>query len=197
MAQLYDIIISVMISGILLSMLIGFNGNITQEAVAQTIKMMAQSNLTTVTEIVDWDFRKMGYSLPASDSSIISAESTKIKFKGVFNSTGAPGTIDTLTYQLDTAASGNANKNTHMLFRKLNAQARQKMNMGITRLRFWYFDASGQPLAAPVSRPSLIKSMKIGMNIESTVPYKINTEKYVKNNPGGYWERSFKPKNLR
>ncbi len=197
MATLYDIVISIVIGGILLSMLIGFNGNITQEALAQTIKMMAQSNSTTVTQIIDWDFRKIGYSLSLSDSSIITADTAKIKFKGAFNGTGATGVIDTITYFLDPAASGNANKNTHILYRTLNLQKRISMNMGITRLQLVYFDANDQPLSCPVTRPSQIRSLKIGITVESTVPYNITTDSYVKLNPGVYWERTFKPRNLR
>lgn len=197
MSTLYDIITSIVVGGILLAILIGFNGNMTQEAVAQTIKMMTQSNCTNVTQILDWDFRKMGYSLSSLDSSIITADTSRIKFRGAFNGTGATSPGDTLTWFLDNAPSGNANKNTHILYRTLNAQKSLAMNMGITRLRFSYFDLNGQPLSCPVSRPSQIKSLRIALTVESTVPYRVTTETYVKLNPGVYWERTFKPRNLR
>ena len=194
MATLYDIVISLSIGGIFLSMLIGFNGTISEEAVAQTVKMMAQTNLTATTDIIDYEVRKMGYLVSTPDSTIITADSTKIKFKGDFD---ANGTIDTLTYSLDPGASGNANTGTHMLYRTLNTGKRQTINVGMTRFRLWYYDASNLPLASPVSRPSLIRSLKIAVNIESTVQYKMPNEKYLKANPGVYWERTFKPKNLK
>lgn len=194
MATLYDIVISLSIGGIFLAMLIGFNGTLSEEAVAQTVKMMAQTNLTAATDIIDYEFRKMGYLVTTPDSSIITADSMKIKFKGDVDRNG---TLDTVTYSLDSAPSGNANKNTHMLYRTVNSTKRQSMNVGITRFRLWYYDANNLPLTSPVSRPSQIKSLKIAINIESTVPYKVSTEKYLKANPGVYWERTFKPKNLK
>ncbi len=194
MATLYDIVISLSIGGIFLSMLIGFNGTISEEAVAQTVKMMAQTNLTATTDIIDHEVRKMGYLVSAPDSTIITADSAKIKFKGDFD---ANGTIDTLTYSLDPGASGNANASTHMLYRTFNSTRRQTINVGMTRFRLWYYDANNLPLASPVSRPSLIRSLKIAVNIESTVPYKMPNEKYLRANPGVYWERTFKPKNLK
>ena len=194
MATLYDIIISLSIGGIFLSMLLGFNGTISEEAVAQTVKMMAQTNLTATTDILDYEFRKMGYLVSVPDSTIIIADSTKIKFKGDVDGNGV---LDTVTYSLEPAASGNANKNTHMLYRTLNSTKRQNLNVGMTQFRFWYYDGSNLPLTTPVSRPSQIKSLKIAVNIESTVTYKMANEKYLKVNPGVYWERTFKPKNLK
>src|ERR1041385_4917978 len=98
MSTLYDIIISVAVGGGILAMLISFNGNIVQEGSAQTIKMMAQTNLTAIEDILDSPLRKIGYrvSIP-SDSAIFIADSNKIKFKGDFDNNGA---VDTLTYSL-------------------------------------------------------------------------------------------------
>src|SRR5207249_4073852 len=102
------------------------------------------------------------------------------------------GSVDTITYYLNpTAVTGNANGNTRMLYRTLNSQSAQSINVGITKLRLTYYDASGAPFTTyPVSRPSQIKSLKVSMNIESTVPYIVSNEKYVKMNPGVYWERT-------
>ena len=196
MSALYDIVISVAIGGIVLAMLITFNGNIVEEASGQTIRMMAQTDLTAVIDVVDFEFRKMGYNLSGSDSAIVYADSSKIKFRGDFNNNG---TVQTLTYYLDpTAASGHANKNTRILYRAVDAEPAQTINLGITRFRLAYFDKNGIPFTGyPVSKPSQIKSFKIVLNIESTVPYKASTEKYIKFNPGVYWERTFKPKNIR
>lgn len=197
MTTLYDIIISVAVGGMVLSMLITFNGNIVQEGSAQTIKMIAQSNFTAINDILEFSLRKMGYRVAAApDSTILTADSNKIKFRGDFNN---DGTVDTLTYFLSpTAPTGNANGNTRMLLRTLNSQSAEHINIGITRFRLWYYDANGNPFTSyPVSRPSQIKSFKVAMNVESTVPYQLTTEKYVKFNPGVYWEKTIKPKNLK
>ena len=197
MNALQDLIISIAIGGIVMGMLLAFNTNIAQQGSAQTVKIMVQTNLATVTDLLEFEFRKMGYRVPKSlDSAIVYADSNKIKFKGDIDNNG---TIDTLTYYFNTVSpSGLVNTNTRILYRTWNTQSSKSINLGITRFRLWYFNASGNPVTGnPVASPSQIKSMKVAINIESTVPYKITTEQYVTKNPGVYWEQTIKPKNLR
>ncbi|HEY6191643.1 MAG TPA: hypothetical protein VI215_04865 [Bacteroidota bacterium] len=196
MQTLYDIVISVALGGLLLSMLVMFNGNLVEGGTAQSLKIMTQTNFTEVTKDLEFSLRKMGYRVPAAnDSAIVIADSNKIKFKGDFDNNG---TVDTLTYYLNPAASGNQNTNTHVLNMTLNAGAVQKINIGITKFRLTYYDAAETPYTTyPVSTPSKISSIKVSMNLESKVPYKLKSESYVKLNPGVYWERTFKPKNLK
>lgn len=196
MYAMYDVICSTVIGGVVLSMLMGFNTQIVEQAGAQTIKTMAQSNLTTTSEIVEFEFRKLGYGvLIRADSCIISADSNKIKFKCDLDNDGL---MDTLKYEFNTTSpSGQVNKNTRVLYRTLNSGTAQPINIGLTKFKISYYDSTGTLFSSyPVSLPSHINLLKIAMNIESTVPYVPLEEKYMKN-PGVYWERSFKPMNLR
>ena len=201
MNVIQDIVCSIVIGGIVLVMLVGFNSNVVQNASVQTIKVISQSSLTAVTSILDNEFSKMGYNiLGARDSSIIYADSNKIKFIGDF---GNLGKVDTITYSLNPGApSGQLNAKTRILTRTYVPQgstpASESINLGITRFRLWYYDKRGSALVGnPISYPSQIKALKVAINIESTVPYKETTMPYLKLNPGVYWERIIKPKNLR
>jgi hypothetical protein len=197
MNSLYDIVISVTVGGMILSMLVSFNGTLAEEGTAQTVKIMAQTNFTEVTRDLEYYLRKMGYGISAVvDSSILTADSNKIKFKGDFDNSG---TVDTMTYYFNPAVvSGQANKNTHILYTTLNSQKTQNINIGITKFKLWYYDANGNPYTSyPVPSPSKIKSLRIALNLESTAPFAATAEKYVKLNPGVYWERTIKPKNLK
>lgn len=194
--NIMDLVGSFIIGGIVLVMLVGFNGNIMEDAGSQTIKVMAQTNLTEVTNIIDYEFRKLGYRVGgAPDSSILYADSMKIVFRGDIDNNG---TVDTILYRFSPSVSGFSNPNTHVLYKSVNSQSQQKINIGITRMRFWYYDASGTLLMSnPVETPSKIKSFKVAINVESLEPYKETTMPYLKLNPGAYWERTFKPQNLR
>jgi hypothetical protein len=196
MNAMFDVVCSVAIGGIVLVMLVGFNGNIVESAGAQTIRVMAQTHMTEVTNILDYEFRKLGYRVSsAPDSAILYADSLKMRFKGDIDNNGV---MDTITYFFDTTASGHANKNTHIFYRTLNSQKPQKINLGITRMRFWYYDASGAVITTnPLAFPSVIRSFKVAVNIESIEPYKETSMPYLKLNPGVYWERTFRPQNLR
>src|ERR1051326_4592468 len=202
MHALYDIVCSVVIGGIVMVMLVGFNGNIVQQAGTQTIRSMAQTNLTAVDDMLEYEFRKMGYGVAVPiDSAILFADSNKIKFQGDL---GNDGGMDTLTYFFNgSAASGQVNPSTRVLYRTMSPQPQQAINIGITQLKFFYYDSAGVQLSRPVSMTSKIKAIRISMNIESTadwihrVKLSQRTERYLKYNPGVSWERTFKPKNLR
>lgn len=204
---MYDLVCSVAIGGIVLVMLVGFNGNIVESASAQTVKVIAQGNLSTVTSILENEFSKMGYRVfGAADSSIIYADSNKIKFIGDF---GDQGKVDTVVYSFNpTKLSGHSNLNTRILTRTFTPQGSspttETINLGITRFRLWYYKTRDTALVTnPVSLPSQIKCLKVALNVESTVPYKEqstmkrNKVSYLKLNPGVFWERLIKPKNLR
>ena len=78
-----------------------------------------------------------------------------------------------------------------MLYRTLNGGSAQSMNVGITRFRISYYDSSGALFAGnKVAAPSLIKSMKVAINMESKEPY---DTLYT----GVCWDRIIKPKNIR
>ena len=199
MNAMYDVVCSVVIGGVVLSMLIGFNGNIAESAGSQTIKVIAQSNLTAVVSMLDNEFNKVGFRIGTQDSAIIYADSSKVTFISDLRNTGK---IDTLSYSYDASgASGQLNKKTHILYRVLKPNglaggSTTSINLGITKFKFYYYNITGSPLTLPIAKTSLIKSMKVVLNVESTVPYKETTMKYLKLNPGVYWERNFKPMNL-
>src|SRR5437867_266744 len=138
MSQMHDIIGSMIIGGIVLLMLMVFNGNVVESSGTQIYKTTVQGNLTTVTDILETDFRKMGYRLPRlQDSAITFADTGKISFKGDFDDNGV---IDSLTYYLDTAKTAlTPNPNDKLLYRKLNTSAPQAMCVGAIRFRIQYY----------------------------------------------------------
>ena len=183
MSQMQDLIGSMVLGGILLLMIVGFNGNITENAALQRFHSNVQSNLTTVTNMLETDLRLLGYRI--SDTTKVSfADTGKIVFREDFDDNG---TVDSISYYLGTTTPpGVVNPRTRILYRRVNAQAPQQMNLGITRFQLWYYDANGNV----ASMPSRIRTIKIAMSFESTQPYdKIYS--------GAYWERTIKPKNLR
>src|SRR5512140_649883 len=117
MNAMYDVVCSVVIGGIVLVMLISFNGNISESAAGQTIRMTAQTNMTALENIIEFEFRKIGYRVDATpaDSGITYAGCTSITLRGDFNNDGS---IDQVRYYFDsTTASGLPNTNTRMLHR--------------------------------------------------------------------------------
>jgi hypothetical protein len=188
--MVYDILGSMIIGGMILVMVLGFNANLMEGSGLQTFKTTVQGNMTTVTNILEYDFRKMGYSVPfPQDSAISYADTAKMTFKGDFDNNGSLETI-TYTYNPSTPAGG-TNPRTRVLYRSYNGGPAQPINVGLTKFRFTYFDSTGIAFGGNVvSKPSLIKSFKLLMNMESRDPYGTS---YA----GVCWERTIKPSNLR
>jgi len=205
MNSAYDLICSAVIGGIVLVMLVGFNSTIVEKSGVQTIKLMTQTNLTKGLEIIEYDFRKMGYRVPsAPDSSIIYGDSSQIKFVGDFQNISR---IDTIIYRYDAStASGMNNQNTHPLYRtyivKGSSSSTTTLNLGFTsfRLRYYMSDVSSHQdtllTSNPISLPSLVRTIRLAVNVESREPYKETSMPYLKLNPGVYWERTIRPCNL-
>src|SRR5690242_4516995 len=96
MNQIHDLLGSIIIGGIVLLMLVAFNGNIMESAGTQTFRTIVQSNLTAVTDIMESDLRKMGFRVAGGvlDSIITYADSTRIRFRGDFDNNGSVDVVD-------------------------------------------------------------------------------------------------------
>lgn len=190
MQVIYDIIGSIIIGGIILLMLVSFNSSVMEGAAVQTFTSIVQSNVTSVTDLIEYDFRKMGYRVGSiHDSAIVYADSSKIVMKGDIDNNG---TVETVTYYLDLAAkSGHVNPRSRILYRQVNGAGAQRINLGITRFRMAYYNAADSLLVEnPVKAPSSIRAIRLAINMESTSPYD-------KTYAGTTWERTITPKNLK
>ncbi len=208
MGQLQDLVGSIVIGGIVLLMLVAFNGNMLESTVIQTYTSSVQGNLTAVTYRLEYDFRKMGYGITnKSDSAIVYADTSKITFKGDFNQDGK---MDTLQYYVDTIKSGvTPNPHDKVLHRILkqgtNVTESQTLFPGLTRLKIQYFDTTGKPInTTPIAATNTIQSLKFTISLESANRIYDTRREVNFENPfndttyaGAYWERTFKPQNLR
>jgi len=190
MQFVYDVMGSIIIGGIVLLMLLSFNASVMEGAAVQTFNMTVQSNLTTISDVIEYDFRKMGYRVGSiHDSAIVYADSTNILFRGDIDNNGS---VEKVAYFLNPKVKTNKiNPRTKVLFRQVDGVGTQTMNLGITRFRLAYYDQYDNLIQeSPVKVPSRIRSIRLAINIESTSPYDTI---YA----GGTWERTITPKNLK
>ena len=190
-----DKIFSMVVGTIMILSIQALIRNMNGSASDQSLNSIVQSNLLSVTNVIEDDFRKMGYnvSVPA-DSCIRYADSSTVIFKGDVDNNGM---VDSLRYSLGPSTrSGNLNPHTRLLYRRFN-NSEGSINLGITRFLFTYYDAAGNKMASvpSVAKPSLIRSIKVTLNIESIMPSKLvaNDTTYS----CAAWEQLFKPRNLR
>jgi len=194
MQVIYDIIGSIIIGGIILLMLLSFNSSIMEGSAVQTFNSIVQTNMTSVSEMIEYDFRKMGYRVGSvHDSAIVYADSNSILIKGDFDNDGS---VEKIGYSLNpiskkgSTGSGHVNPRARVLTRTAGGIP-QSINLGLTRFHLAYYNEADQLITEnPVKAPSRIRSIRLAMNMESTSPYDTI---YA----GGTWERTITPKNLK
>ena len=190
MQVIYDIIGSIIIGGIILLMLLSFNSSVMEGSAVQTFNSIVQSNMTSLTDLIEYDFRKMGYRVGSiHDSAIVYADSVRILMKGDMDNNHS---VERVAYYLDPIKkSGHVNPRSRVLYRQVNGAAAQTINLGITRFRMAYYDANDKLINEnPVKSPSQIRAIRLAINMESTSPY---DTVYT----GTTWERTIAPKNLK
>lgn len=190
MQVIYDIIGSIIIGGVILLMLLSFNANVMEGAAVQTFTSIVQTNMTSLTDMIEYDFRKMGYRVGSVyDSAIVKADSNSILIRGDFNN---DGTVENVYYSFDPKTkSGHVNPRSRVLSRSVNGASPQRINLGLTQFRLAYYDAADQLITQnPVKIPSSIRTIRLAMNMESTSPYDTTYS-------GSSWERTISPKNLK
>ena len=184
-STLIDILGSTLIGGFLMLLLFRLNDATVENNYVYGGEAIAQSNLVEVVQLVEHDFRKIGFckdweKIPDPSKSILSATQNSIRFITDENN---DGNVDTLTYYLGTADElpNTPNPNDKMLYRVRGNQAPQGANLGVTQFDIFYFDAMGNQLTFPITVPSAIYTMQINIKVEDVYGYdrQYDEEKYA------------------
>jgi hypothetical protein len=183
-STILDLMGSVVIGGLLLLILFRLNDATVENNYVYGGEAIAQANLVEVVQLVEHDFRKIGYcrdwsQIPDPSKSILVANQNSIQFLTDENN---DGNIDTISYYLGTTEelSNTPNPNDRMLYRVLNDNQPQGANLGVTQFDLFYYDAMGNKLSFPISVPSEIYTMQINIKVEDVYGYdrKYDEEKF-------------------
>lgn len=176
-STLIDILGSTIMGGILLIIVLRLNDTATEKTTNYGGELSLQQNLVTIAQIMEYDFRKMGYckdwqQFPDPTKSIISAKTNSISFYADYDDNGK---IDTISYYIGDYLTSTPNPRDRYFYRKINNQPPAAINLGVTQFFLKYFDALGDTLYQPITQPSLINSYEINVQVETVFAY---DEKY-------------------
>lgn len=170
-----DIIGSTIIGGLLMLILFRLNDAATENTYNYGGELTSQQNLTTTVEILENDFRKIGYcadwnKIPIPSDAILDADSTRISFLTDVNS---DGNVDSLKYYLGPLSelSGTPNPRDRLLYRVVNNEPAIGVNLGITQFKLIFFDALGDSISLPMEDTGEITSIEINISVENTSGY--------------------------
>jgi len=185
-STLIDILGATVIGGILLMILLRMNDKAVENTYTHGAELMVQENLVAVVELLEHDFRKIGYckkwnTLPDPSHSIIAADSNDISFLTDLDNNGV---VDTLRYFTGPTSdlSSTTNPRDRMLYRVENNETPTGSNLGVTEFKITYYDALGDLIPFPITVPSAIYIMQIDVTVE-------NFESYNQNYSTAFWRQ--------
>ncbi len=176
---LLDIIGSTIIGGILMMNLFQINNSAVENSYTGTGELIAQTNLATIVQILEFDVRKIGYcadweKIPIPTEAIISADSTGIDY---LTDVDSDGIVDTMHYYLGPTSEllSTPNPRDRILYRVVNSEVPVGVNLGVTQFNLTFFDVLGNPISFPIAVPGEIYTMQIDITVEDVSAY---DEKY-------------------
>jgi hypothetical protein len=174
-----DIIGSIIIAGILMLSIFRVNNSSTEDLYRGSGNLVAQTNLATVVQILETDFRKIGYcsdwkQIPVPTEAILSADSISIRY---LTDVDKNGIVDTMFYYFDplTDIPGTPNPRDRFLYSVVNGETPVGVNLGVTQYRMEFFNSLGTKLSFPITDPREIYTMQIDITAEDVAAY---DEKY-------------------
>ena len=191
MSYLLDIIGSTIIAGMVVMILLAVNINTTTSSAAILFTTIEQRKITQISEIVQYDFYKIGYLIPGEKIAI--ADSNEIKFYSDINNDTE---IDSVHYYVGntTDLSYTTNPDDKPLYRQRNYQDSLLAEIPVVDFNLSYYDSIGNSLdyssLTSAAGRNLIKSIKIKITVESD-------EVYADEYRTSEWKKKISPKNLR
>lgn len=174
-----DIIGSILIGGVLMLSIFRLHNSSTEDLYRGSGNLAAQTNLATVVQILETDFRRIGYcadwkQIPIPTDAIIDADSISIRY---LTDVDKDGLVDTMHYYFDpvTDIPGTPNPRDRFLYRVVNNETPRGVNLGVTHFKMEFFNALGTKLSFPIDDPREIYTMQIDITVEDVAAY---NEKY-------------------
>jgi hypothetical protein len=189
MNSLLYITVGLIIIGMLTLLLVQMDSTVKIHSTFMVYAMANNGNLNVISRIMEFDLRKIGHGLRAPLRAIHVADSSRILFSydqkpfSLFDSIR-------VDYQLsDNTVTPNPRDK--LLTRTVNGNRQTRISMGVTRMRFRYYNQAGTELAVPVISDSLskIKSIRLLLTIQ-------NTESVQGRYVTAYYSSQISPKNL-
>ena len=194
MNTIMDLLGSTIIGGMLLLLVLKLNLFMSESSYSSDTELRLQQNTKTLAEIMNSDFRKVGYRV--SGVPILTADENRFKFVGDLERPGTSGygTIDTVEYFLEDSSFSAGTTNLHdiILVRVLNNKDTiDGPSLGLVKLQFSYLDS----ISAPTEDLTKIRYIKTEMWVQPTEA-RNNFITGIADSTFTYWEFTIYPRNI-
>jgi hypothetical protein len=144
------LVTSFIIAGLLMMTIVTLNMRMGQHSADITLHTMSQTYVSTISDIIQYDFTKVGYNVDGPISNpILIADETEIQFLSNLDN---DGTIRTVTWQLSTTQLTGSNNPRHRNLKRIVDGDETDISLGVSRFQiFYYLSGQPDPLAFPIS----------------------------------------------
>lgn len=173
MATIFDLIMSMLIGATILVIVLTANDIAAENQSVYNGDMLVQEMLITTAQMVEGEFRNMGFGVPETKPSILYADTSRITFLArIVPDTSS--TVDTITYSLGPTSelAGTKNELDRLLHRKVNSGPSDGV-AAVTIFKLRYFTPDGDSLQTPVPAGSLTEIHVVEVTLEVQNPYAI------------------------
>ncbi len=171
MSYLLEILGSFVVGIFVILMMLEFNENINEQLIDRTYHLSTSYNAQTTAQIFEYDFYKIGYR-DSSSNTIITADSTEIKYKSDVDNNGV---VDSIRYYLGNSdvLTNSTNPNDLPIYRRVNNNSPELIGV-LTELRLTYLNSSGAGFV-PTNQAerNLIRALRLYVRMEADEPYDI------------------------
>lgn len=188
-STLLDIIGAVIIGGFLMLNMMRTYNTTNENSTQYVSELMVQQNLVSFTQMLEYDFRKIGYrkgqeNLSFAANSIKFADTKKIVFYADLDNNGSQEEVE-YSVQDSTKLTSTPNPHDIPFYRKVNNVGPKIGSYGLTQFELEYFNYAGGKLSTPVANLGEISTVSITIACQS--PYFTAEQKDL--NAEAYWKQ--------
>jgi hypothetical protein len=175
MATVMDIMFSMVLGSTLLIIVLTANEIAVENHSMYNGDMLVQEMLISTAQVIEGEFRNMGYGVPQNEATILAADTTSVRFLCDLNKDGI---IDTVQYALGdtTDLSGTMNERDRYLFRSVNNAPAMPAGV-VTLFGLRYLAKTGEVLTTPVASDRLSEIHVVEVTMEVQNPHALYRKK--------------------
>jgi hypothetical protein len=168
--EIFDYISSVLMGGMLMINIFSAQDVANETYSVYQGDMSVQETLVTTVQVLEGEFRNMGFGVPETEPTVLRARDTDISFLIDLDRSGAP--LDTVRYFTGDSTEIYQTENEHdrYVYRTVNGVSGTKVGV-VTMFRLRYLTMDGIEIPAPVPDDRLAEIHEVEITLEVQSPY--------------------------
>jgi len=186
------LVTSFIIAALLMLSIVSMNMRMGQNTQDVTLHNMSQSHVSAISDLVQYDFPKIGYNTsgPISDP-ITFADENEIRFQANLDN-DAGESVENVTWRLETGALAGSNNANHRSLVRVENGSTQEIDVGVTRFEIRYYTfGDPNPMPDPNANRADIDRIEVILEVQPREGTGRNNQ-YTTSS----WQRVFTPPNI-